>query len=151
MKYQILAAFPADVVKVGMVIFLLIIVAFLVLLIKCYKKVPQGKALVRNGIGGTLVRFTGMFVVPIFHRVELMDISVKRIEIDRSGANERRYQLAETARDKLGLSAPVVLYQMHGTDGPPLAEHGDGHDAPVVGDPRHVGHGVIGIGEHVDV
>jgi uncharacterized membrane protein YqiK len=57
---------------VGLVIGLLIIVAFLVLLFKRYKKVPQGKALVRNGIGGTLVRFTGMFVVPIFHRVELM-------------------------------------------------------------------------------
>jgi len=87
MKYQILAAFPADVLKVGLVIGLLILVAFFVLLIKCYKKVPQGKALVRNGVGGTLVRFTGMFVVPIFHRVELMDISVKRIEIDRSAEN----------------------------------------------------------------
>ena len=87
MKYQILAALPGDVLKIGIAIVLLVVVSFFILLIKCYRKVPQGKALVRNGIGGTLVRFTGMFVVPIFHRVELMDISVKRIEIDRSASN----------------------------------------------------------------
>ena len=49
------------------------------------------------------------------------DLLRSAVRLDRSGANERRYQLAETARDKLGLSAPVVLYQMHGTDGPPNA------------------------------
>lgn len=87
MKYQLLAAFPTDVLKIGVVVIIFVAVMFLILLLKCYKKVPQGKALVRNGIGGTLVRFTGMFVVPIFHRVELMDISVKRIEIDRSAHN----------------------------------------------------------------
>ena len=87
MKYQIIAGIPEDALKIGGVILLLVLVAFVILIIKCYKKVPQGKALVRNGMGGTVVRFTGMFVVPIFHRVELMDISVKRIEIDRSAHN----------------------------------------------------------------
>ncbi len=43
----------------------------------------QGQALIRNGVGGTRVSFSGMFVIPILHRAEYMDISVKRIEIDR--------------------------------------------------------------------
>jgi uncharacterized membrane protein YqiK len=60
-------------------------VGFLALLIKCYQKVCQGQALIRNGMGGTRVSFSGMFVIPILHRVEYMDISVKRIEIDRRG------------------------------------------------------------------
>ena len=86
MKYPILA-FNQELLMIIISAFVLGLVGLLILLVKCYRKVPQGKALVRNGIGGTLVKFTGMFVVPILHRVELMDISVKRIEIDRSGAN----------------------------------------------------------------
>lgn len=52
---------------------------------KCYHQVPQGTALIRNGIRGSQVSFTGMVVVPIIHRVEYIDLSVKRIEISRVG------------------------------------------------------------------
>ncbi len=55
------------------------------LLIKCLRKVPQGSAIIRNGMGGTKVSFDRDVVIPILHIVEMMDISVKRIEIDRSG------------------------------------------------------------------
>ena len=49
-----------------------------------YKKVAQGQALVRTGNGGTKVAFDkGMFVVPVLHMVEHMDLSVKTIEIAR--------------------------------------------------------------------
>ncbi len=61
----------------------LLIVGFFSLVVKCYRKVLQGQALIRNGVGGTRVSFSGMFVIPIFHRCEYMDVSVKRIEIDR--------------------------------------------------------------------
>ena len=52
-------------------------------------KVEQGKALVlSNVIKGTVtVSFTGGLVVPVIHKAELMDISVKTIEIDRSGSD----------------------------------------------------------------
>ncbi|MEL7495964.1 MAG: flotillin family protein [Planctomycetota bacterium] len=53
--------------------------------IKCLRKVPQGSALIRTGYGGTLVSFDKAMVVPVMHIVEMMDVSVKRIEIDRSG------------------------------------------------------------------
>jgi len=62
-----------------------IILGILAMLVKCYRKVEQGTALIRNGLGGTRVTFVGMMVFPVIHRMELMDVSVKRIEIDRVG------------------------------------------------------------------
>lgn len=62
---------------------LLIVVGLLIMVIKCYRKVLLGQALIRNGMGGTKVSFSGTFVIPIVHQCEYMDISVKRIEIDR--------------------------------------------------------------------
>ena len=64
------------------VILLIGIIAFV---IRCFHKVAQGFAIVRNGAGGTKVSFSGLVIVPVLHKAELMDISVKRIEIDRSG------------------------------------------------------------------
>ena len=55
------------------------------LMIKCLRKVEQGSAIIRNGMGGTQVSFDRKVVIPVLHIVETMDISVKRIEIDRSG------------------------------------------------------------------
>lgn len=67
---------------VGLFLFVLIGLAFAAA--SWYKKVPQGQALVRTGRGGTAVVFDkGMFVVPVLHMVETMDLSVKTIEIAR--------------------------------------------------------------------
>ena len=52
---------------------------------KWWHKVQQGKAIIRNGVGGTQVAFSGQFVFPIMHQREIMDISVKRVEIYRHG------------------------------------------------------------------
>ncbi len=60
-------------------------IGFLYVIVKCYRKVEQGTALVRNGAGGTLVKFGGMLVIPVLHKVELMDISVKKIAIEKNG------------------------------------------------------------------
>ena len=57
------------------------------LLLSCYRKVEKGSALVRTGGADTKVIFNGGFVYPVIHRAELVDISVKRIEIDRTGKN----------------------------------------------------------------
>ena len=62
----------------------ILIMGFLAALFSWYKKVPQGQALVRTGSGGTKVVFDkGMFVIPVLHMVERMDLSVKTIEIAR--------------------------------------------------------------------
>lgn len=50
-----------------------------------YRKVPQGKALVVSGTRNVKVTFTGQLVIPVINKAEIMDISVKTIEIDRRG------------------------------------------------------------------
>lgn len=67
---------------VGAALFLLLLL--LGLLASFYKKIPQGKAIVRTGVGGTKVAFNkGMYVIPIFHKMEIMDISLKKVQIER--------------------------------------------------------------------
>ncbi|MHC4645899.1 MAG: flotillin family protein [Planctomycetota bacterium] len=82
---MILLAFGQELLAVVLAIVVVLFVGFLALLVKCYRKVSQGEALIRNGVGGTRVSFSGMFILPVLHRVEYMDVSVKRIEIDRRG------------------------------------------------------------------
>ncbi|MDH7445429.1 flotillin family protein [Aquimarina sp. 2201CG14-23] len=67
----------------------IVIVAFglIVWIISMYKKIIQGKVLVRTGAGGTKVYFNAGLVVPVLHKMEIMDISVKKLEIERSGVN----------------------------------------------------------------
>jgi uncharacterized membrane protein YqiK len=63
-----------------------LIVGVLVMVAKFYRQVDQGKALIVNTMKSEpLVTFTGAVVYPIIHRAEVMDISVKTIEIDRRG------------------------------------------------------------------
>ncbi|MDF1548862.1 MAG: hypothetical protein P1P88_13645, partial [Bacteroidales bacterium] len=58
------------------------------LFIKWYKKPIHGRALVRTGSGGTKIAFEkGMFVIPVLHRLEIMDITLKTISIERMGGN----------------------------------------------------------------
>ena len=72
----------------GVIVFfaLLLVIGGLIFVVSLYRKVPQGTALVRTGMGGPRVSFSGMVVVPVVHREELMDISVKRLEIFRHGS-----------------------------------------------------------------
>ena len=68
---------------IGLVAFIL---AAAVLFSKFYRKVGPEEAIVRSGKGGLAAATgTGIFVIPILHRADQMDLSVKRIEIHRSG------------------------------------------------------------------
>ncbi|NUN14137.1 MAG: flotillin family protein [Myxococcales bacterium] len=74
----------AVLVTVGAIVILVLGMAGL--LMKFYRKVDQGKALIVNNLKADPdVVFTGAVVYPIIHRAEIMDISVKTIEIDRRG------------------------------------------------------------------
>ncbi len=70
---------------VGIVIGVVAVLAILMAVVysSLYKKVPQGKALVVSTTKSVVVSFTGRLVVPIIHKAEIMDTSVKTIEIDR--------------------------------------------------------------------
>jgi len=55
-------------------------------MVKFYRKVEQGKALIVNTMKiEPNVTFTGAVVYPIINKAEVMDISLKTIEIDRRG------------------------------------------------------------------
>ncbi len=77
----------SDLSIIGVVVVALVGLGFIYLLLTCYRKVEKGRALVRTGGSTAKVILNGGFVVPIIHRAELIDISVKRIEIDRTGKN----------------------------------------------------------------
>jgi len=68
---------------VTVLIIVLVILGVLILVSRFYKKVAQGQALVKTGVGGTKISFNGMIVIPIIHKLEIMDISLKTIEIAR--------------------------------------------------------------------
>ncbi|GLX49978.1 hypothetical protein Shyhy01_29280 [Streptomyces hygroscopicus subsp. hygroscopicus] len=52
---------------------------------RLYRKVDQSQALIVSKTRRVDVSFTGQVVLPILHKAEVMDISVKTIEISRSG------------------------------------------------------------------
>ncbi|WP_339731743.1 flotillin family protein [uncultured Gimesia sp.] len=72
---------------INMVIYVVIvIVGLLVAFSRFYRKVGPEEALVITGLGGLNVATgKGIMVIPIVHRAEQMDLSVKRIEIARKG------------------------------------------------------------------
>lgn len=71
-------------VSAGIAAFLLL--CFIAMFAKFYRKIEQGHALIINTLRAEPeVTFTGRMVYPIIHKAELMEISVKTIDIDRSG------------------------------------------------------------------
>ena len=66
----------------AIIVFLL---GMMALYAKLYRKIDQGKALIVNKMSKIEVFFTGGLVIPVVHRAEIMDISVKTIEINRRG------------------------------------------------------------------
>ncbi|GAA4678897.1 hypothetical protein GCM10023347_36750 [Streptomyces chumphonensis] len=71
----------------GVLIAVILLIALVLLLMvgRLFRKVPQGKALIVSKMRTVDVTFTGMVVLPVLHKAEVMDISVKTIEIGRTG------------------------------------------------------------------
>ncbi|MER7543241.1 SPFH domain-containing protein [Actinomadura sp.] len=64
---------------------LLIALGLVLMVTRLFRKVDQGRALIISKLKKVDVTFTGAIVLPVLHRAELMDISVKTIEIERTG------------------------------------------------------------------
>ncbi|WP_433327824.1 flotillin family protein [Spirillospora sp. CA-294931] len=64
---------------------LLVGLALIFVVTRLFRKVDQGKALIISKVKKVDVTFTGAVVLPVLHKAELMDISVKTIDIERSG------------------------------------------------------------------
>jgi uncharacterized membrane protein YqiK len=71
--------------------FVVVVVAFvvfgaLVIVSRFYRQVEQGKALIVNTMRHEpVVTFAGAIVYPVVNRAEVMDMSVKTVEVDRRG------------------------------------------------------------------
>ncbi len=69
----------------SVVIAVVLIFGIIAMFSRFYHKASQGQALVRTGVGGIKVSFNGMVVIPVLHKLEIMDISLSTITIERDG------------------------------------------------------------------
>ncbi len=68
------------------VVIVVVVGGILALFSQFFRKVGPEEAIVRSGAGGLRAKTgKGIFVIPILHRSEVMDLSLKRIEIKRRG------------------------------------------------------------------
>ncbi|MFH9734793.1 flotillin family protein [Streptomyces sp. NPDC017260] len=70
---------------VGVAVLVVLCLLALLVVSRLFRKVEQGKALIVSKMRKVDVTFTGQVVLPVLHRAEVMDISVKAIEITRAG------------------------------------------------------------------
>ncbi|MEV0977607.1 flotillin family protein [Streptomyces sp. NPDC049915] len=72
---------------IGVLAAVLLVAVAVVLFVfsRLFRKVEQGKALIVSKTRKVDVSFTGQVVLPVLHKAEVMDISVKAIEITRAG------------------------------------------------------------------
>ncbi|GAA4896864.1 SPFH domain-containing protein [Streptomonospora salina] len=66
---------------------LLVVVGLVLTISRLFRKVEQGKALIVSKVRKVDVTFTGAVVLPVLHRAEVMDISVKTMELERNGTD----------------------------------------------------------------
>ena len=74
-----------SVVVIFVMFALIIAFATMVMVIKCWRKVEQGTALIITGGSKPTVHFSKAILLPLVRQAEIMDISVRRIEIFRHG------------------------------------------------------------------
>ncbi|GCD42450.1 SPFH domain-containing protein [Streptomyces paromomycinus] len=72
-------------IGVTVAVAVLIVLVTVLALTRLYRKVHQGQALIVSKYRKVDVTFTGSVVLPVLHKAETMDISVKTIEIGRTG------------------------------------------------------------------
>lgn len=70
---------------VGIVVVVVASLGLIFWILSMYKKTVQGIVILRTGYGGTKVFFNAGIIIPVIHRMESMDISVKKLEIAREG------------------------------------------------------------------
>lgn len=72
-----------NIISIMLGMFVLLTILFIITIVLFYKKVKQGQVLIRSGVGGTAIAFDrGIYVIPFLHQLEVMDITLKKIELD---------------------------------------------------------------------
>ncbi len=97
---------PSVLIVVGVTVggALLFFLGLVALYAKLFVKVDPGSALIVNSVSQVQVFFTGALVLPIVHRHEVMDISVKTVALTRKGAN------GVLCRDHIRADVEITFY-----------------------------------------
>ncbi|WP_299312377.1 SPFH domain-containing protein [uncultured Aquimarina sp.] len=62
---------------------IILIIFYFIIFLKSYKKPKQGQAIVRSGLKGVQIGIhKGIFVIPVFHTLEYVDLTIKKINIE---------------------------------------------------------------------
>lgn len=92
MNCIVLLVLNTTLITVGLIL-LVTIILMLAIIMSGFKKVPQGNALIRTGVGGTKVAINhSLIAFPLLHSVEVMDITIKAVKINRLGKNALRFK-----------------------------------------------------------
>ena len=76
---------PQFILLVVVMSVIIIAIAVVIMVVKCWRKVEQGTALIITGSKSPTVHFSKAILLPLVRAAEIMDISVRRIEIYRHG------------------------------------------------------------------
>lgn len=75
----------SNVLYLIIIVGVVILIGILSLFARMWRKAVQGEALISTGVGGTRVGFSGMLVFPVLQKLEIMDITLKTVNISRMG------------------------------------------------------------------
>ena len=91
-------------VGVVLAIAVVVLLALLLMVTRLFRKVEQGKALIISKVRDVHVTFTGAIVLPVLHKAEIMDISLKTLTLDRRGRE------GLTCKDNIRADIKVYFY-----------------------------------------
>lgn len=72
-------------VGIAVAVGLVVLVALIVLVLRLFRKVERGHALIISKVREVVVTFNGAVVLPVVHKAEYMDISLKTLMLERHG------------------------------------------------------------------
>ncbi|MCY9786288.1 flotillin family protein [Nocardiopsis sp. EMB25] len=91
-------------VGVALAVGIVVLLALILMVTRLFRKVEQGKALIISKIRDVHVTFTGAIVLPVLHKAEIMDISLKTLTLDRRGRE------GLTCKDNIRADIRVYFY-----------------------------------------
>jgi uncharacterized membrane protein YqiK len=91
-------------VGVALAVGIVVLIALLLMVTRLFRKVEQGKALIISKVRDVHVTFTGAIVLPVLHKAEIMDISLKTLTVDRRGRE------GLTCKDNIRADIKVYFY-----------------------------------------
>ncbi|MFI6575622.1 SPFH domain-containing protein [Nocardiopsis sp. NPDC050513] len=91
-------------VGVALAVGIVVLLALMLMVTRLFRKVEQGKALIISKLRDVHVTFTGAIVLPVLHKAEVMDISLKTLTLDRRGRE------GLTCKDNIRADIRVYFY-----------------------------------------